>query len=334
MGEHDPDAEGDGMASQCRECGNVFQGEVNFCPDCGAAVEDALAAYCRVCGEAFEPDDRYCSDCGAVRNPSAEGDDAAGSGNADSPATDGSDDRAADSEEEMADFRKRVQSYLAEGWDIEHDYGDSVVLVDREFGSIPVHVLLLFFTGGLGNALYGYHCYKNRADRLHLSADGDTHPHAPPDSFEESDSTSTGRVVFGALLVLGGLGMIVSNPLDLSDWIVGVPILLGGLYLFPPTRRRIERRHPVTQFGSVQSTDETVVQSPDKPCVACGRTIDTGVKRTYREEQAVAGIPILTVRDGENHYCESCSHLGPESGTDGPAMAPAESAGATEREAN
>ena len=42
-----------------------------------------------------------------------------------------------------------------------------------------------------------------------------------------------------------------------SDWVFGVPILLGGLYLFPPTRRRIERRHPVTRFGTVQSTDET-----------------------------------------------------------------------------
>jgi len=334
MGEHDPDVEGDGRASQCRECGSVFQGGVNFCPDCGSAIEDALAAYCRVCGEAFEPDDRFCSDCGAVRNPSAEGRDARGSDVPGTPTADGSEDDPAGSKEEMAEFRRRVQSYLAEDWDIEHDYGDSVVLVDRGIGSIAVHVVLLFLTGGLGNLLYGYHCYRNRADRLHLSAGEDTPAHAHPDSLDDSDSTSTGRVVFGALLALGGLAMLVSNPLDLSDWIIGVPVLLGGLYLFPPTRRRIERRHPVTRFGSVRSTDETVVQSPDKPCVACGRAIDTGIRRTYREEKAVAGIPILTVRDGENHYCESCSYLGPDSGAGDPAVAVAESNSAPEREAN
>jgi hypothetical protein len=134
--------------------------------------------------------------------------------------------------------------------------------------------------------------------------------------------------------VLGGLAILVPDPLDASDWVFGAPVLLGGLYLFPPTRRRIERRHPVTRFGTVQSTDETVVQSPDKPCVGCGRTIDTGVRRTYREEKAVAGIPILTVRDGENHYCESCSYLGPESGAGDPAVESAGSNSTAGRETN
>ena len=325
MREHGRPAVPDGGEAACGECGASLGEDVSFCPECGAAVGGTLAEYCRVCGGRFDPDDRFCSDCGTVRNPDETDASTAG---------DAGDDEAEHTEEDIEAFRSRVQAYLAEGWKLEHDYGDSVVLVDRGIGSIAVHVVLLFLTGGLGNLLYGYHCYRNRADRLHLSAGEDTPAHAHPDSLDDSDSTSTGRVVFGALLALGGLAMLVSNPLDLSDWIIGVPVLLGGLYLFPPTRRRIERRHPVTRFGSVRSTDETVVQSPDKPCVACSRAIDTGIRRTYREEKAVAGIPILTVRDGENHYCESCSYLGPDSGAGDPAVAVAESNSAPEREAN
>lgn len=338
MGEHDRDPAGDGRASQCHECGSVYEGEVNFCPDCGAAIEDALAAYCRVCGDAFDPEDRFCSDCGAARNPGVEGADVSGTGSADSgatatdesPATTGpaatdeppaggdSGATGSDTGEELADFRRRVRSYLASGWEIEHDYGDSVVLVDRGLGNIPAHLLLFIFTGGIGNALYAFYSYNNGAERIELSADDVSDGTVSPGSIESpgaktadgSESTSTSRVVLGALLALGGLAMLASGPLEVFSWVFGLPILLGGLYLFPPTRRRIERRHPVTRFGTVRSTDETVVHSPDKPCVACGRPIDTGIRRSYREETVVAGIPILTSQEGENHYCETCSALG------------------------
>jgi hypothetical protein len=237
----------------------------------------------------------------------------------DEPPTGGdSDATGADTDEELADFRRHVRSYLAEGWEIEHDYGDSVVLVDRGLGNIPAHLLLFIFTGGIGNAMYAFYNYNNGAERIELSADDVSDGNVPPDLLEApktkpvggSESTSMSRVVFGALLALGGLATLASGPLDVFSWVFGLPILLGGLYLFPPTRSRIERRHPVTRFGTVRSTDETVVHSPDKPCVACGRPIDTGIKRSYREEKVVAGIPILTSQEGENHYCETCSALG------------------------
>jgi hypothetical protein len=321
MDEHDPVGGDDGNASQCRECGYVVEDDVNFCPDCGSALGDALAAYCRVCGSEFESEDRFCSDCGAVRDPGFGEADASASaaGNSRSSTPEESSgsgpDGADDAEAAMAAFRKRVQSYLVGGWEMEHDYGDSVVLVDRDFGSVPVHVALFFFTGGIGNCLYGFHRYKNRADRLRLTAGEDADTRAAPGSTHGpdatdsvgSDSTSVTRIVFSTMLLLGGLAMVVSNPLDAFNWVLGVPLLLGGLYMFPPTRRRIEDRHPVTKFGTVRSTDETVVRFPDKPCVACGRSIETGVKRTYCEEKAIAGIPIMTVEDGENHYCESCA---------------------------
>jgi predicted nucleic acid-binding Zn ribbon protein len=317
MDEHDP-VEGDGgNVSQCRECGTVVEDDMNFCPDCGSALEDALAAYCRVCGSAFESEDRFCSDCGAVRDPGIGEADASGNSRRSAPEESwGSGPKGADdTEAAMAAFRKRVQSYLADGWVMEHDYGDSVVLVDRDFGSVPVHVALFFFTGGIGNCLYGFHRYKNRADRLRLTAGEDADARAPSGSTHGpgatdsggSDSTSVTRIVFSTMLFLGGLAMVVSNPLDAFNWALGVPLLLGGAYLFPPTRHRIEDRHPVTRFGTVRSTDETVVRFPDKPCVACGRPIEVGIKRTYREEKAIAGIPVMTVQDGENHYCESCA---------------------------
>lgn len=347
MGEHDRDPADDGRASQCRECGSVYEGEVNFCPDCGAAIEDALAAYCRVCGEAFDPEDRFCSDCGATRNPSAEGADVSGAGSVDSgatatdepPAGGDSDATGVDTDEGLADFRRHVRSYLAEGWEIEHDYGDSVVLVDRGLGNVPAHVLLFIFTGGIGNAMYAFYSYNNGAERIELSADDVSDGKVPPGSIEApgaktadgSESTSTSRVVFGALLALGGLAMLVSSPLEVFSWVFGLPLLLGGLYLFPPTRRRIERRHPVTRFGTVRSTDETVVHSPDKPCVACGRPIDTGIRRNYREEKVVAGLPILTSQEGENHYCETCSALGAYPNAGDPTVDPVESTDLIER---
>ena len=327
-----------GRASQCRNCGHVFRGEVNFCPDCGSAIRDALAAHCRVCGSEFDPDDRFCSDCGAVRNPDAEDVDASGT----APSGSSEPESAPDSEEEMAEFRRRVQSYLAEGWELEHDYGDSAVLVDRDLGSLPAHVLLFMFTGGIGNALYGFHRYKNCAERLQLSAGEErrggasSSPAHPSNQVTASESTNTTRVVIGVFLALAGLSVLLSLPLDVVGWVIGLPLLVGGLYLFPPVRRRIDRRHSITRFGTVRSTDETVVRAPDRPCVACGRPIDTGVKRTYREETVLAGIPLFTVRDGENHYCESCSVRATEAeeaSDDGP-VEPTASTGATERESN
>lgn len=276
----------------CQECGTDLDPGVNYCPECGAtAPDEELAAYCRVCGSEFEPDDRFCSDCGAVRNPSAE--DTEGSAT----------DSGSDDEDSQQEFRRRVQTYLASGWEIEHDYGDSVVLVDRDYGSLGAHTLLLLFTGGFGNLVYAWYRYSANAERKHLSAGGADVEQA----IEGLDKSDSGSLAIGAtLLVLGAL-VVIGSPLDAGAWIMGLAMMAGGAYWFPPTRRRIDRRYSVTEFGDVRTTDEEVVQSPDKPCVVCGRPIDQGVKRSYREEKAFAGIPLFTTSDGENHYCETCA---------------------------
>ncbi|SIR62640.1 hypothetical protein SAMN05421752_101341 [Natronorubrum thiooxidans] len=42
-------------------------------------------------------------------------------------------------------------------------------------------------------------------------------------------------------------------------------------------------------------------------CVACGTRVEQGMVRRYREEYAVAGIPIYTRSVGYNHYCLECA---------------------------
>lgn len=299
----------DGGAA-CGECGADVPGDASFCPECGAALGETLAEYCQSCGGRFAPDDRFCSDCGAVRNPDTEHDSRG------DPSDEG-EDEAEQTDEEMEQFRARVQGYLGEGWELEHDYGDSVVLVDRSWGNPVVHVALLLATGGFGNIIYAWYKYKEGANRRRLSADEAPAAPAPVEPIEDDESPSTGKVLGGLFLVLLGLLFVLSDPLDFTNWLFGLVLLAGGLYVFPPTRRRLARRHPVTKTGKVRTTDESIVNAPETPCVVCGRPVEHGIRRTFTEELAVAGVPIATTRDGENHYCDSCAMVDPELDTSG-----------------
>jgi len=291
----------------CGECGATLGTDTNFCPECGAAVGETLAEYCRVCGERFDPDDRFCSDCGTVRNPDETDASTAGGGT----------DDAENAGENIESFRARVQAYLAEGWELEHDYGDSVVLVDRGWGNLLVHVVLLLFTGGFGNLAYAWYSYKPGAERRRLSADETPAEPAPVEAIDGDDTGGTGRILGGVALLFLGLFFVVSDPLSFWSWVLGLATLAGGLYVFPPTRRRIDRRHPATRFGKGRTTDGSIVSAPGTPCVVCGRPVENGIRRTYREEIAAAGVPVVTTRDGENHYCEAYSMVDPGLDTSG-----------------
>ena len=86
--------------------------------------------------------------------------------------------------------------------------------------------------------------------------------------------------------------------------------LVFGVMLNPGMRRRIDRRHGVTDFGRVRSVDRRVL-GPDEEClercVACDDRVDRGLVRRFREEYAVAGIPVYTASVGYNHYCLECA---------------------------
>lgn len=263
-------------------------GGANYCPNCGSPLEQNVN-YCSQCG----------SQCREVSPPTATED--ANSGDRSSDSNEGADLQA---------FRRRVQAYLQNGWDIEHDYGDSVVLIDRGIGKLWVHAIIFFFTifTIIPNLIYGWYNYSHNADRMLLQAGETDSPteNIDLDEFREDNESSVRPYIIGSLLLLLGVSVIGSSSFSLVPLVLGLLMLSGAAWSFPPTRRRLKNRHPVTRFGSVRSTDEETVTDPDRPCVVCGSPIETGIKRSYREEYAFAGIPLFTTETGENNYCQEC----------------------------
>ena len=262
----------------------------NFCPNCGSAV--AL-------------DDAFCSNCGSHVHQAGATESGVGGTGIGGPATD------------SRSLRRRIEDLTIEGWEVEHDYGDRVVLVDRGFGSWAIHAILAVFTGGLGNVAYAWYNYSPNADRLELRSDGTerylsgSSPNAAPSNRRSSDAKSVAVSV-----ILGVVGIaILEGVSSFAVAFLGIAFVLAALFTFPPTRRRLRDRTSVTTFGRAQSTDETAVTETDEPCTACSRPVETGVKRTYRERTYVAGIPITTNEKGENVYCRTCASGDPFSVT-------------------
>lgn len=292
--------------TDCPHCGVAVDPTANFCPQCGTAVGDSSrAAFCPDCGESFDHDDEFCSHCGHARTDDR-------SQSASSQSTERTETREA--------FRRRVTDHLEAGWELKEDGGDHVTLVDRDIGSIPLHVLLLFTTSGVGNLLYGWYHYAKRAERRYLSV-GDGRQPRPPGPGSASDNTTTGSDTTNAVLsyLAGGLvGFlaiwflfigIVGTPAPVVG-VLGVLFALGGLSILPPVRQRLDRRHPVTKFGRRKSVDHRVVhptEGYDDPCVVCGRQGRSGLRRRRRDETVVAGVPLLTHKLDHNYYCEQCA---------------------------
>jgi len=45
------------------------------------------------------------------------------------------------------------------------------VIDNGEFGSILLHILLLFFTAGIGNIIYGYYNYNKTRSVVHIKVE-------------------------------------------------------------------------------------------------------------------------------------------------------------------
>lgn len=83
-----------------------------------------------------------------------------------------------------------------------------------------------------------------------------------------------------------------------------------GAFVNPRFRRRLDRRHSASTFGRVNSVDQRVVRPEERcteRCVACGDRVEKGLVRRYREEYAIAGVPVYTSAEGYNHYCLECA---------------------------
>jgi hypothetical protein len=248
--------------------------------------------YCPNCGEPVDSADKYCGSCGH--------------GLGESPG--GTTDRESRAHRQ---FRQRVVDHVNDGWTIEYDGGDEVAMVDRGYGSIGVHILLLLFTSGIGNALYGWYHYEHSAERKVLRASGpDRTPTGQPAEgvYEQDASTDSSLSDYFWGLLLG----VIAVAIFASSWTLPVKLAAGFACLFmaglllPPVQRRLDERHPVTTFGPTTSVDERFVSETDRACSVCLDRIEDGVKREYEETYMFAGVPLYTIDRGENLYCDDC----------------------------
>jgi hypothetical protein len=287
----------------------------------GGADTDAGPSYCPNCGNELRPPGIYCSQCGTKvrRTEPARVHDGTREDDAEGPAKDDAEGPAKDDAESaeeddaygetVSEFRDRVQRKVMQGWEIEHDAGDGVVLVDRDYGSMGTHILLGIFTGGIGNLVYFLYKYSDSEQIVLRRGERTTSGHGTaPAPVEAGDDGPALTSTFGGFaLLLVGLAAIASSGLSLEAIVFGVFLVTLGAYIMPQIRRRLADRHPVATFGRTKSTEEAVVTDPDAPCSACMSPIDSGVKRTYTEEQVAAGVPLYTVESGSNHYCSDCA---------------------------
>jgi len=295
---------------------------------------DGSGLHCPHCGTETTADHSYCINCGgdlsALRETAAAdhdlseqdgqtGSDRAGSGQSATNRA-GSGQRAADrtrggQTDSTVAFRERVRYLVSNGWDIDYDAGNEVVLVDRDIGSIGVHIVLFFFTGGLGNLLYGWYHYSVTPTKVTLRATETESGYEVVGPSDGGTSVGTDGESTGSLSRFGyGLvSLVVGILLILTTWFELAPFLFGGLFvllsfrLIPPIWRRIENRHPPTTFGSTESVEERYVTGTDNPCTVCGDRVEDGLMKDYKRERVFAGIPLYTMENGENYYCAECN---------------------------
>ncbi|TKX59129.1 zinc-ribbon domain-containing protein [Halorubrum sp. ASP1] len=302
-----------GPPPACPACGEAVPDGASFCPDCGADLDGAAGpAYCADCGAAFDDDDRFCSNCGASRSGGESAASERSSGRS-KRSDDRSTSRSTSSPDESERaFRRRVQDHLDAGWDIEQDAGDRVILVDRGIGSVGVHVLLFLFTSGIGNLLYGWWHYSKLAERRRLVRGDETRARLPS-SVESGGTVETvsAYLLSGLLLLIGGWIAFLSFESGTPPVaLVGLAFALLGAGAAPAVRRRLGRRHGLTDFGRQRTVDHRVVRPPesvDESCVVCGEAFERGLVRRRRDETVVAGVPVRTHAIRHNHYCADCA---------------------------
>ncbi|GAB3665808.1 zinc ribbon domain-containing protein [Halopiger thermotolerans] len=267
--------------------------------------------YCSHCGHSLEPSMNYCPNCGtAIERRERSDASRRGARSTDGPASVGQDvDRPA---------RKRLEARIArasrDGWQLERDFGDHAVMVRRTFGDVDEHLvvalLTVWWTMGLGNVLYGAYRYVEDAERTVLW----------PDPLEKSDReesrssshllervTAAVCLIAGAILAAIGLQLSAAPVLGLSFLALAVGFVAVGVGALPSVRSRLERRRSVTTNGRIRSVEERSVVAHDRPCSACAEPVGRGLERTYRSEFCLFGVP-LTGSAGRNYYCQRCAN--------------------------
>ncbi|WP_436344619.1 hypothetical protein [Natronorubrum sp. FCH18a] len=140
-------------------------------------------------------------------------------------------------------------------------------------------------------------------------------------------------VGFGLLFGLAGTGNLVAGATRgvaaghvvlVALWLAVSFVLVAlGIFVNPGMRSRLNRRHAPSTFGRVRSVDRRVVRPDedcDERCIACDSRVERGLVRRYREEYALAGLPIYTRSAAYNYYCLECATselLGESAASDG-----------------
>lgn len=249
----------------------------------------SASRFCRACGDTLPHDAAFCPACGTAvdsATPSAAAIERAC--------------RTSDSQ-----FRRRVEKYRAHGWTVERELEDRVVLVDRGFGSVLVHVALFPFTQGVGNLLYAGYCYGPGAPRRELRVDGTT----------RSLGEQRGRVggidvatASGVVVGFAGLALVAALVAQgVLSWSV-VVLLVTTLVLFGVLASTGgDDRESLTTFGRKRTLSERAIGDVPEACADCDGVVLDGVERRFAERTYVAGIPVRTHESGSNRYCRACA---------------------------
>ncbi|NUC71524.1 zinc ribbon domain-containing protein [Haloterrigena sp. SYSU A558-1] len=278
----------DGPASQyCAQCGTDLERRMHYCPNCGVATDRSTAGPRKQPAAASRSDRRG-------RNAGTET---------------GTSDRDR--------LEHRIARASREGWRLEHDFGDRAVMVRRTFGNAKEHLAValvtVWFTMGIGNALWGAYRYFGDAERLVLRADrveggeaGRTRGEATAGSGLRWRAVAGGCWLVAAIVAVVALEIAAAAA---TVVLVALAVLFAtlGASALPSVRRRLEGRHPFGANGQIRSVEERTVVAPDRPCAACAEPVGRGLERIYRDEFCALGVP-LTVSEGRNYYCRACAN--------------------------
>ena len=275
-----------GTASRyCSQCGTGLEGSMNYCPDCGTATDGPTAGFRTRAADAAHRD-RVERGAGGGTTPTDR-------------------DR----------LEHRIARASREGWELERDFGDHAVMVRRTFGSANEHLAValvtVWFTMGIGNALWGAYRYFGDAERRVLRADDVGAGTATMGDETTADSPVRWRATAGFCWLAAAIVALIALEVataTASLLLVALAVLFAmlGASALPSVRRRLESRHSPTANGRVRSVDERTIAAPDRPCAACAEPVGRGVERTYRKEICLFGVP-LSVDEGRNYYCRQCA---------------------------
>lgn len=268
--------------------------------------------YCSNCGTGLGPSANYCPNCGTP-NGSSTGRSGVGTSTTRGRAGLGTsaNENSSGGVTDREVLEHRIAKASRNGWELEHDFGDHAVMVRRSFGSMDEHLVValitVWFTMGIGNALYGAYRYFGDAERIVLRTD-----HVEGSDADESTGSAllwrvTAAVCWLAAAIVAVIGLqFVPSTASLPLFLLAFVFAAMGVSTLPSVQRRLENRHSVTANGRVRSVDEHTVVAYDRPCAACADPVGRGLERIYRKEFCLLGVP-LTVSEGRNYYCKRCA---------------------------